>query len=319
MRKLQYTLLLLLLAGLFTSTHAYNGQSNINFLINSRGSEKYFVDFSVDFIAPQSISLDPDHAKFTVFIWPGLQPDGPERKCFYPINNGVLQPVLTFGNSCAPDKPADVEQWWISGQYVNTDLDCKSVPDEFLSVCKDYFDCHGGQFVEVIPGNEIKTNMKYNPGDKSWMETIETDGLTRTYSIALDYCSEDSKHSTPVTREPQSQTNAILSIETDNYDFPLEQTFTNIVLKIHVGDDGSATCNNTLSMKETVSASSCTPLEMISNSDGVLTCQVASCTVHKPTELPTFVPTLTEYGLLAIAVLLGITGFLVLRRRKAVV
>ena len=37
----------------------------------------------------------------TVFLWPGVQPlrGGPN---FAPVNNGVLQPVLTWGSSCAP-------------------------------------------------------------------------------------------------------------------------------------------------------------------------------------------------------------------------
>jgi hypothetical protein len=57
----------------------------------------------------------------TVFIWPGLQPDG---LSYFPIGNGVLQPVLTYGSSCAPNPTKLVTHgWWISGQYVNTDKD----------------------------------------------------------------------------------------------------------------------------------------------------------------------------------------------------
>jgi len=54
----------------------------------------------------------------TVFIWPGLEPG---RTNFWPINLGVLQPVLSFGPSCAPGaQPPLYSSWWISGQYVNT-------------------------------------------------------------------------------------------------------------------------------------------------------------------------------------------------------
>ena len=322
MRNILYTLpLLFLLMGLFNSAYAYDGQSNINFKIDTGNDDKYFVDFSVDFSAPESLPKNITPGKFTVFIWPGLQPDGPARKCYYPINNGVLQPVLTYGNSCAPKKPMDVEQWWISGQYVNTDLDCKHVPNQFASVCDDYFQCHGGEFLTVMPGQEIETNMTYKPSDDTWMQTINSDGQTRTYSIALDYCSENSEPPTPVTMEPQSQTNAILSIETDGYNTPLLQTFENIKLKINVGDDTAATCNNILTMDTTVPSSYCSPLNMISNTDGILTCQVDSCTICKPTALnsncPVLVPTLSEWSLIAMATVLGIVGLIVIRRRRA--
>ena len=309
-----------LLPGLFSGAYAYDGQSNINFLINESNDDKYFVDFSVEITTPQAIPENTTSGKFTVFIWPGLQPDGPERKCFFPINNGVLQPVLTFGNSCAPHKPQDTEQWWISGQYVNTDLDCNSVPNDFAGVCEDFFQCHGGEFLTVAPGQVISTRMTFEPANNTWMETIESNGQTRTYSIALDYCSEDSKPLASVTMEPQSQTNAILSIETDGYNTPIIQSYENIILQIYVGDDSSATCNNTLSIRKTVPSSFCSPLNMISNTDGILTCQVEGCTVCKPTTLtsncPVIVPTLSENGFVATAILIGIIGFMVVRRRK---
>ncbi len=56
----------------------------------------------------------------TLFLWPGLQPL-PGSKNFDPIGNGVLQPVLTWGGTCAPDSPPQpYASWWISAQYVNT-------------------------------------------------------------------------------------------------------------------------------------------------------------------------------------------------------
>lgn len=308
-----------LLIGLLNGAYAYDGQSNINFEIEASNDDKYFVDFSVDFTAPQFLPKNITPGKFTVFIWPGLQPDGPERKCYDPINNGVLQPVLTYGNSCAPHKPLNTEQWWISGQYVNTDLDCNAVPNDFVGVCKDYSECHGGEFLTIMPGHDIETQMTYEPSNDTWLQTIKSDGQTRTYSIALDYCSENSKPATPVTREPQSQTNAILSIETDGYNTPLLQSFENITLKVYVGDDLSATCDNTLSMRTTVPSSYCSTLNTISNLEGILTCHVDSCTVCKPTtrtsNCPLFVPTLSEWSLIALAAVLAIIGLIVLRRR----
>ena len=37
----------------------------------------------------------------TLFLWPGVQPDTGALN-YLPISNGVLQPVLTWGPSCAP-------------------------------------------------------------------------------------------------------------------------------------------------------------------------------------------------------------------------
>jgi hypothetical protein len=288
MRKTLYTLFSsFLLIALFNSAYAYDGQSNVIFETDASNQEIYFVEFSVDFVTPESFPENTDSGSFTVFIWPGLQPLE-KSKCFFPINNGVLQPVLTWGGSCAPFKPEpqDLEQWWISGQYVNTFLHCDSVPDEYVVACESYFHCHGGQFITVIPGQEIETSIVYQPATQDWLQTIEADGQTQTYSIALNYCSENSEPATPVEREPQSQTRAILSIETKGYNEPLEHAFENVLLKIHVGKDPTATCDNALSTRVTVPSSSCTPFNTISNANGILTCQVDSCTVHKPTMLP---------------------------------
>jgi hypothetical protein len=60
----------------------------------------------------------------TYFLWPGLQP-GKVASNYQPIDNGVLQPVLTFGPTCAPGQTKEQTKdpyfgWTISGQYVNT-------------------------------------------------------------------------------------------------------------------------------------------------------------------------------------------------------
>jgi MYXO-CTERM domain-containing protein len=78
-------------------------------------------------------------ASGTLFLWPGIQPDGDN---FEPIDNGVLQPVLTWGPACAPgNQPRAYSTWWISGQYVNTNGDypgytgCLSGPIMSVNVC----------------------------------------------------------------------------------------------------------------------------------------------------------------------------------------
>ena len=53
----------------------------------------------------------------TLFLWPGLQPQTGGAG-YDPIGNGVLQPVLAWGTSCAPGiEPAMYATWWISAQY----------------------------------------------------------------------------------------------------------------------------------------------------------------------------------------------------------
>lgn len=288
MRKIPYSLLAsFFLITIINSAYAYDGQSNVIFNTDPSNHDIYFVEFSADLTAPESLPENTTPGPFSVFLWPGLQPGG---YCFYPINNGVLQPVLSYGTSCAPDKPQNVEQWWISGQYVNKPLyddKCESIPNGFVDACENYAHCHGGESLTINPGQEVTTSMVYQPDDQNWLQTIEAGGQSQTYSIALNYCSANSQPDSSVNMNPQSQTRAILSVETHGYNAPLEQTFENVLLKIQVGDDTTATCDNTLTINKIDPSSSCTPLIMVSNTDGILTCRVDSCTIQKPTDKPT--------------------------------
>eukprot|EP00835_Amoeboradix_gromovi_P001640 NODE_79_length_22985_cov_0.358401.p8 type:complete len:244 gc:universal NODE_79_length_22985_cov_0.358401:12450-13181(+) len=86
----------------------------------------------------------------TLFLWPGLQPGG--GKNYYPIDNGVLQPVLTYGESCAPNPLNSNNQtlknyensWWISAQYVNT-----------VGTFPNYSGCYGGERMKVKAGDSL--------------------------------------------------------------------------------------------------------------------------------------------------------------------
>lgn len=67
----------------------------------------------------QTTLLVPAHPpeSGTLFLWPGLQPQTGGAG-YDPIGNGVLQPVLAWGDSCAPGiEPTTYATWWISGQY----------------------------------------------------------------------------------------------------------------------------------------------------------------------------------------------------------
>lgn len=257
-------------------------QSSIKFNIKATTPPNYIVGFSVDLVTPDTFTKNLPAGPFTVALWPGLQPiEG--RECFNPINLGVLQPVLTYGNTCAPFKPKDRNRWWISGQYVNNRLNCEigQVPNAFLPVCNDYAKCHGGPFINLSPGQKISTSIDYDSTTKIWKQTIKASSQTQTYSIALDYCSGDSQPNSPVSNEPQLQTQALLSVETHGYNNPLTQTFENIVIQVQVTSINE-TCDSTFVIIKSVPSSSCTPFRMISNTGTLLTCAVDKCTINKP-------------------------------------
>ena len=114
-------------------------------------------------------------ASGTVFLWPGLQPL-PEGANYLPINNGVLQPVLTWGPTCAPGAPASpYASWWVSAQYVNT-----------FGKAPGFTGCLGGSGMTVNEGDALTMTMSLVEGTK-WSQTV-TDvqsGDSVTYGIDL--------------------------------------------------------------------------------------------------------------------------------------
>ena len=113
-----------------------------------------------------------------MFLWPGLQPNGAN---FQPIDNGVLQPVLTWGPACAPGKqPRAYSTWWISGQYVNTN-----------GKQPGYTDCHGGPIMSVDVGDVLIIDMALD--GTIWTQTVtdaET-GESVAYSIDMMHQSQN--------------------------------------------------------------------------------------------------------------------------------
>ena len=116
--------------------------------------------------------VDPAGLHGTVFLWPGLQPR-PDDPNYWPIGNGVLQPVLTWGPSCAPgDRPKDELSWWISAQYVNT-------RGNYMG----YQGCYGGLIIGVEPKDTLLITMWLFRS--IWTQTIlnlrtnDFDGLSR--------------------------------------------------------------------------------------------------------------------------------------------
>lgn len=108
----------------------------------------------------------------TIFLWPGVQPiRGPN---FAPINNGVLQPVLTWGSSCAPGSPFGYSSWWISGLYVNISTSLAT-----------HRSCHGGPVMRVNPSDVLDIDIVQ--AGTVWKQVIKnlTSGQMVDYSIDM--------------------------------------------------------------------------------------------------------------------------------------
>jgi hypothetical protein len=83
----------------------------------------------------------------TLYVWPGVQPYSNSQN-FYPIGDGILQPVLSIGPTCAPGAPNDYTSWWISGQYVNVS-----------SGAAGSSGCLGGPGIDVGVGDQLDIAM----------------------------------------------------------------------------------------------------------------------------------------------------------------
>lgn len=128
---------------------------------------------SVEIVRLQTTMLVPPEppASGTLFLWPGLQPNGAN---FDPIDNGVLQPVLTWGPSCAPGKqPRAYSTWWISGQYVNT-----------FGSDPGYTGCLGGPIMSVEVGDTLQIDMAL--AGTIWTQTITDAQTGQSVAYSLD-------------------------------------------------------------------------------------------------------------------------------------
>lgn len=115
----------------------------------------------------------------TLFLWPGLQPN-PGGANFATLNNGVLQPVLTWGPTCAPNSPgADpFASWWISAQYVNTFITDASA--NFAA----YTGCHGGPGMDVAVGDDLNITMALS--GVNWVQTVTDARTGASVSYTID-------------------------------------------------------------------------------------------------------------------------------------
>jgi len=131
------------------------------------------VEFDTTMIVPETPA-----ASGTLFLWPGLQPLRGGAN-FAVLDNGVLQPVLTWGPTCAPNAPAQsYKSWWISGQYVNTNIASSSANYD------QYHDCHGGPGMNVAIGDTLDIRLALSGTD--WTQTVTNRRNGQSVSYTLD-------------------------------------------------------------------------------------------------------------------------------------
>jgi hypothetical protein len=115
----------------------------------------------------------------TLFLWPGLEPLQGSAN-YSPIGTGVLQPVLTWGGTCAPNAPNNYADWWISAQYVNT-----------LGSASGFTGCKGGEGMTVAVGDDLHISMTLNGTTWSQSVTDVMSGKKVTFDFDLKGQAQD--------------------------------------------------------------------------------------------------------------------------------
>jgi hypothetical protein len=141
--------------------------SSYGFVNIAASSKNQILSFSTTLTVP----MKPKANTGTLFLWPGLQPGGAN---YDPIDNGVLQPVLTWGPTCAPTSPKNsYASWWISAQYVNT-----------FGSDAGYTGCLGGTGMNVQTGEALQIVMTLN--GTVWHQAVTDTANAQSVSYDLD-------------------------------------------------------------------------------------------------------------------------------------
>jgi hypothetical protein len=113
----------------------------------------------------------------TLFLWPGLEPLQGDN--LEPIGTGVLQPVLTWGGSCAPGSPQSStgKNWWISAQYVNT-----------LGSDPKHKGCYGGDVMKVEVGDQLLIDMSLS--GTLWKQSVTEKANQKSVDFDFDLANQ---------------------------------------------------------------------------------------------------------------------------------
>jgi hypothetical protein len=157
------------------------GNVKIGFLGNSNNAQNDGAANNSDIVALSTTLRVPREPlkTGTLFVWPGLQPFGAN---YDPIDNGVLQPVLSWGNSCAPGRqPRKYSTWWISAQYVNK-----------YTQEPDFTNCRGGPIMSVSRGDHLAIRMALSR--TVWTQTVADMETGKVVGFDIDMRSQSQSY-----------------------------------------------------------------------------------------------------------------------------
>ncbi len=126
----------------------------------------------------------------TLYVWPGIQPFSNSQN-LYPIGNGILQPVLSVGGTCAPGAPNDYASWWISGQYVNVSSGAAGASG-----------CLGGDGMDVAVGDPLDIAMTLS--GTVWTQVITDRQTGKSVRFPMDLKGQGQNWATLAIEEPTS-------------------------------------------------------------------------------------------------------------------
>jgi len=140
------------------TTRSSGEYGSIDFMTSSRVG---FVSLKTTLTVPKKPSGSTSQG--TLFIWPGLMPGRGSG-----LTRGVLQPVLTWGSSCA-DMTAPKDTWWIAGMYVTG-----------MGVC------YNGDIMTVDVGDKLDIEMTNNGTMWTQVVTNQSNGRSVSYDISMN-------------------------------------------------------------------------------------------------------------------------------------
>ena len=118
------------------------------------------------------VPAKPTAMSGTLYVWPGVQPYSDSQN-FNPIGDGILQPVLSVGPTCAPGAPNDYASWWISGQYVNVSSSAAGPTG-----------CLGGDGTDVAVGDSLDIAMTLS--GTVWTQVVSDRQTGKSVQFPMD-------------------------------------------------------------------------------------------------------------------------------------
>lgn len=155
-------------------TRGMGGGRNLAVIMYNATPPNTVARFVTTLVVPKQPAM-----KSTLFIWPGLQHSGgadPGR-----VGNGVLQPVLTWGPSCAASAPAaarSYSSWWVSAMYVNVSTSAAGPTG-----------CAGGDSMEVAVGDRLV--MEFFVKGNDWTQTVTNLSNMKKVDFTIDLKGQD--------------------------------------------------------------------------------------------------------------------------------